>query len=98
MLLYPARGPGTLSDRSETVRGSGIPELIGPVKSELLRVLSEPASTTELAGRLGVTPSAVSQQLAVLARASLVTRSRFGRRVFYRRSELGDRLLDRRGT
>ncbi|MEU6180106.1 ArsR/SmtB family transcription factor [Streptomyces coeruleorubidus] len=46
----------------------------------------------ELARRLGVTPSAVSQQLRVLHATGLVTRARDGRRVLYRRSPLGEQL------
>ncbi|MFF5521620.1 ArsR/SmtB family transcription factor [Streptomyces coeruleorubidus] len=46
----------------------------------------------ELARRLGVTPSAVSQHLRVLHATGLVTRARDGRRVLYRRSPLGERL------
>ncbi|MFC7641147.1 winged helix-turn-helix domain-containing protein [Streptosporangium lutulentum] len=42
----------------------------------MLATLDGPMSTTELAGRLGVTPSAVSQHLKVLLRSGLLTRSR----------------------
>ncbi|MFB9836425.1 ArsR/SmtB family transcription factor [Actinoallomurus acaciae] len=50
-----------------------------------------PASTLDLAERLGVTPGAVSRHLSVLHGAGLVTRAR----VLYARSELGSRLLAR---
>lgn len=94
MLLYPSRGTGALRGRPTSDHRTALSELIGPAKSELLRVLAEPSSTTDLAGRLGVTPSAVSQQLRVLAHSGLLTRSRDGRRVLYVRSELGELLLD----
>jgi DNA-binding transcriptional ArsR family regulator len=58
-------------------------------------MLSEPVSTTELARRLGVTPGAVSQHLAVLSAALLTTRARHGRMVLYARSRLGDELCGR---
>ena len=93
MLLYPSRGRGSLSAPPAGARDSRLDALIGSRKSEMLQALLEPSTTTELAGRLGVTPSAV--KLAVLARAGLVRRSRFGRRVLYTRSELGELLLDR---
>ncbi|MFE0879819.1 helix-turn-helix domain-containing protein [Streptomyces smyrnaeus] len=51
-----------------------------------------PARGPQLARRLGVTPSAVSQQLRVLHETGLVTKARDGRHVRYRRSPLGDRL------
>ncbi|GAB2886825.1 hypothetical protein GCM10027074_64120 [Streptomyces deserti] len=52
----------------------------------------------ELARRLGVTPSAVSQHLRVLHAAGLVTRTRDGRHVLYRRSPLGDQLAAHGGA
>ena len=52
-----------------------------------------PATTTALARRLGVTPSAVSQHLAVLYRGGLADRWRSGRTVLYQTSELGLALL-----
>ncbi|WP_093801367.1 helix-turn-helix domain-containing protein [Streptomyces sp. Wb2n-11] len=51
-----------------------------------------PASTTEPARSLGVTPSAVSQHLPVLPGAGLVTRARAGRVVLHGLSDLGARL------
>lgn len=56
------------------------------------RCWPKPASTTDLAYRLGVTPAAVSQHLAVLHRTGLVNRARHGRSVLYSRSPLGDEL------
>ncbi|MGW1873749.1 ArsR/SmtB family transcription factor [Streptomyces sp. NPDC001975] len=55
--------------------------------------LAQPAGTTELAQRLGVSPGTVSQHLGVLHRAGLVTRARHGHLVLYLRSPLGDQLL-----
>lgn len=94
MLLYPSRGTGALSDRPASDHRTALSALIGSAKSETLRLLAEPSTTTDLAGRLGVTPSAVSQQLRVLVQSGLLTRSRDGRRVLYARSELGEMLLD----
>jgi DNA-binding transcriptional ArsR family regulator len=54
--------------------------------------LGTPRATIDLAAALGVTPGAVSQHLRVLEGGGLVTRARAGRRVLYRRTELGDRL------
>ncbi|WP_341829922.1 helix-turn-helix domain-containing protein [Streptomyces hainanensis] len=63
-----------------------------PPRARLLLLVEEPLATVELARRLGVTPSAVSQHLRVLHANGLVSRDRAGRRVLYRRSGLGDRL------
>ncbi|MFC7586627.1 ArsR/SmtB family transcription factor [Nonomuraea antimicrobica] len=69
-------------------------ELLGAPRARLLRLLAEPLPTVELARRLRVTASAVSQHLRVLHATGLVTRARQGRQVLYRRSTLGDHLTD----
>lgn len=66
--------------------------LLGAPRARLLALLEEPLPTVELARRLGVTPSAVSQHLQVLFATGLVTRARHGRQVLYRRTSLGDQL------
>jgi DNA-binding transcriptional ArsR family regulator len=62
----------------------------------LLRLLETPTSSTELAVRLDVTPSAVNQHLRALRAAGLLISARHGRSILYHRSDLGDRVL--RGT
>jgi DNA-binding transcriptional ArsR family regulator len=57
-------------------------------------VLRCPASTAALARSLDVSPSAVSQHLAVLRRCGLVDRIRSGREVLYQTSDLGLTLLN----
>ena len=71
---------------------STLASLIGAPRAQLLEMLAEPLPTVEIARRLRVTPSAVSQHLKVLHAAGLVTRARDGRQVLYRRSPLGDQL------
>ena len=97
-LLYPARGAATVWASSEaTATGvTAVELLLGAPRARLLEALGFPATTTALARRLGVTPSAVSQHLAVLHRGGLVDRRRSGRTVLYQTSELGLALLDGR--
>jgi DNA-binding transcriptional ArsR family regulator len=92
-LAYPARGIATLWETEPPEGRAAVAALIGRRKAALLGCLDRPTSTTDLAGRLGVTPGAVSQHLAVLYDAGLVTRARVGRVVLYARSDLGSRLL-----
>lgn len=87
---YPARGVGTLWNARQP-RGSTV-RLLGRVRAELLEGLRSPATTTDLARSLGVTPSAVSQHLRVLRDSGLVTRRRSGRHVLYVISTLGESL------
>ncbi|MET8771836.1 helix-turn-helix domain-containing protein [Streptomyces sp. NPDC004658] len=92
VLMYPARGRATLSEEPPPVNDDALVRLLGRPRARLLLLLAEPASTTELAHRLGVTPGAVSQHLAVLYDAGLLTRTRSGRIVRYARTALGDAL------
>jgi DNA-binding transcriptional ArsR family regulator len=98
-LMYPARGAATVWQADEGP-GSGSAELgavealLGAPRARLLGALRSPATTSALALRFGVTPSAVSQHLAVLPRGGLIDRQRSGRTVLYQASELGISLLD----
>jgi DNA-binding transcriptional ArsR family regulator len=98
-LLYPARGAATVwhSGSAAAEAGAGdldtVTSLLGAPRARLLEALCAPATTSALARRLGVTPSAVSQHLAVLYRGGLVDRQRSGRTVLYQTSELGLALL-----
>ena len=98
-LVYPARGAATVWESGLDAGGPGpgdpraVESLLGTPRARLLAALRSPATTTALAGRLGVTPGAVSQHLAVLRRGGLVDRQRSGRTVLYQASELGLALL-----
>ncbi|ELS57476.1 helix-turn-helix domain-containing protein [Streptomyces viridochromogenes] len=92
VLTYPARGAATLSETPPPVTDQALVRLLGRPRARLLLLLAEPASTTELAHRLDVTPGAVSQHLAVLYDAGLLSRTRTGRIVRYARTRLGDDL------
>jgi hypothetical protein len=97
VLEYPARGTALMWQEPRPAPPAVARALLGKPRARLLDLLDEPASTTELAARLGVTPSAVSQHLQVLAAAGLVTRARAGRAVLYQRSETGARLTGPEG-
>jgi DNA-binding transcriptional ArsR family regulator len=93
-LIYPARGVALLWD-SEREAAPGLAELMGQTRARILAGLDAPASTSELARRLGLTPGAVSQHLKVLAGAGLVARRRERRVVLYGRTATGDALTAR---
>lgn len=90
-LLYPARGIGTLW--CEDGDSDGLGTLLGATRARILAACAAPASTTDLAARLALTPGGVSQHLKVLRGAGLVSAQRAGREVLYARSEAGDALL-----
>ncbi|MFJ4097061.1 ArsR/SmtB family transcription factor [Kitasatospora sp. NPDC089913] len=91
-ISYPARGQAGMATPPSPVSPRALEQLLGGPKARLLALLAEPASTTDLAYRLGVTPGTVSQHLAVLHGTGLLTRARHGRSVLYSRSPLGDEL------
>ncbi|WP_245616922.1 ArsR/SmtB family transcription factor [Amycolatopsis taiwanensis] len=93
---YPARGTGTLWDSQTRAPAGSTVRLLGRARAELLEALRSPATTTELARRLRVTPSAVSQQLRVLRESGLVARERSGRTVLYATTALGESLAEDR--
>jgi DNA-binding transcriptional ArsR family regulator len=89
---YPSRGIGTLWSRPPEPDVAALVDLLGRTRALLLEMLEEPQATVELARRLKVTSSAVSQHLQVLHATGLVIRERDRRQVLYRRSPTGDRL------
>ncbi|MEV4478410.1 ArsR/SmtB family transcription factor [Micromonospora coxensis] len=91
LLAYPCRGVATLWTPAPT-DATALASLLGAPRARLLDLLAEPLPTVEIARRLTVTPSAVSQHLQVLHATGLITRARDGRYVLYRRSPLGDQL------
>ncbi|WP_430782506.1 DUF5937 family protein [Actinoplanes sp. G11-F43] len=92
VVMYPARGQGAMWSPSARPDAGAVRDLLGSARAALLAALGEPASSTELAVRLGVTTSAVNQHLRLLQRAGLLNRARYGRSVLYYRSDLGEAL------
>jgi hypothetical protein len=92
-IVYAPRGLGTLWDPAGRAHSDALDALLGARRARILAELSTPASTGELAARLGASPAGVSEHLGVLRRAGLVSASRRGRVVLYARTEAGDALL-----
>jgi hypothetical protein len=91
-ITYPVRGVATLWQPAAAPAPDALAALIGRTRAELLIALAEPISTTALADRLCITPSAVSQHLSVLLDCGLVNRSRVGRYVLYQRTPASNTL------
>ncbi|MFF9644531.1 ArsR/SmtB family transcription factor [Kitasatospora aureofaciens] len=92
MVTYPAEGLlPPLPD------GGSAPEalarVLGGTRAELLRLLAEERTTTELARRLRVSAATVSAHTAALRGAGLITTSRAGKDALHRRTALGGLLL-----
>ncbi|GII76011.1 ArsR family transcriptional regulator [Sphaerisporangium rufum] len=92
-LVYPARGIADLLAPAARAPGGGaLSRLVGPRRADVLRALDVPATTTQLAARLGLSLGTIGGHLAVLREAGLVTRTRAGRSVRYEHTPLGAAL------
>lgn len=90
-LRYPARGVAALWHQPKPVPDA-LADLLGRTRAALLVALAQPATTSDLAERLDVTPVAVSQHLNVLRAARLVSTQRDSRVVLHLRTARGDDL------
>ncbi|MFB7910643.1 DUF5937 family protein [Kitasatospora sp. NPDC056076] len=96
-IRYPAAGVGLLWEEPRP-SSAGLAAVLGRTRAELLAVLGEPLSTPQLAERLGVTPSAVSQHLGALRGAGLVATRRSGRNALHLRTAVGAVLVGEAGA
>jgi DNA-binding transcriptional ArsR family regulator len=88
-LAYPARGIGGLWSDARPEPSAALAKLLGRHRAAVLTALVEPASTTALAGRLGLAPSSVSAHLRALRDAGLLVSRRERHEVLYERTPLG---------
>ncbi|MCB5164432.1 winged helix-turn-helix domain-containing protein [Streptomyces bambusae] len=92
-IRYPASGVGLLWEQPRPTP-AGLAAVLGRTRAALLAELGEPLGTPDLAARLGVTASAVSQHLGALRGAGLVTTRRTGRSAVHLRTRTGTLLMD----
>ncbi|MFI6292662.1 DUF5937 family protein [Nonomuraea sp. NPDC050790] len=92
-LTYPARGVASLWERRDRTTADALAAVIGRSRTLLLMELDTPASTTELTHRTGLAASSVSEHLAALRLAGLVTAHRAGRFVMYARTTVAESLV-----
>jgi DNA-binding transcriptional ArsR family regulator len=93
-LSYPPRGVAELWQQSRSDDQSDpLSALMGRTRATLLAALGLPATTTQLAAQLGLSPAAVSEHLKILKDTTLVTARRSGRLVLYQRTAAASTLL-----
>lgn len=92
VLAYGAAGLAT-EPQALTETGAELCALLGRTRALVLERLGTPASTSELAGGLGLAASTVSEHLGALEAMGLVARGRTGQYVLYRRTQRARRLL-----
>src|SRR5204863_4214491 len=92
-LRYPPRGVGTLWEHRPAPVPEALAAVLGRSRTLLLVELGDPASTTDLARRTGLSAGGVSQHLTALRAAGLVSAHRTGRFVLYARTSVAESLL-----
>ncbi|MFF0474091.1 ArsR/SmtB family transcription factor [Streptomyces sp. NPDC004284] len=93
VLAYPAGG-GLPLDPASAPGDDPLAGVLGRTRAELLRSLTRPRTTTELARRLNVSNATASAHAQALRAAGLLTTTRTGRSVHHAVTALGD-LLNR---
>lgn len=94
LVFYAARGVAALwGPQPAPEDHASLRDLLGETRARVIELLAEPRSTTQLSLLGEWSAATVSYHLAVLRRTGLVTGTRQGRSVLYRRTDLGAALL-----
>lgn len=93
MLSYQARGTGLWWVENKDMPDESLEIALGSGRARVLRMLSTPASTGEIAHFLDITAGAASQHLSRLQQAGLTEPRRSGKRVYYHLTRRGEKLL-----
>jgi DNA-binding transcriptional ArsR family regulator len=91
-IIYPARGIAELWQLPASPPDA-LARLLGRTRAIVLASLDRPISTTALAAALELSPAGASRHLLALRDAGLVTSTRHGHEVRYRRTGLGTELV-----
>jgi DNA-binding transcriptional ArsR family regulator len=91
-VTYPA-GAGFLPQPDGSAGPEALAKVIGNTRVELLHLLADEHTTSELARRLRVSAATVSAHTAALRGAGLISTARAGKAVLHRRTTLGSLLL-----
>jgi hypothetical protein len=92
-VVYPARGAARLWSDAPAPPDP-LARLLGRTRATLLVALDPPATTSALAAQYGLALATVAEHLSALHSAGLATRRRTGHQVHYRRTEVGQAVVD----
>jgi DNA-binding transcriptional ArsR family regulator len=92
VVTYPA-GPGLPPQPDGTGGSEALGRALGGTRTELLHLLGQERTTSELARELRVSAATVSAHTAALRGAGLIATTRAGKAVLHRRTALGGLLL-----
>ncbi len=93
MLSYQSRGTGLWWMQNTETPNPSLEIALGAGRARVLQMLATPASTGEIAHNLDITSGAASQHLSRLQQAGLTEPHRSGKRVYYRLTSRGEKLL-----
>jgi len=100
-VIYTARGVANLwlnegsraGIRGDSASTTGLRELLGNTRADLLVALVTPMTTAQLAEHVGFTQGAVSQHIGALKRAGVVETHRQGKLAFHQLTPAGEALV-----
>jgi DNA-binding transcriptional ArsR family regulator len=90
-VIYPATG--MLASPAARTAPEPLRRLLGPTRAEILLLLGEPITTTQLTAVTGLALGTIGSHLRILLDAGLAERHRSGASVLYRRTPTGHQLL-----
>jgi DNA-binding transcriptional ArsR family regulator len=91
-VIYPAAG--MLASPAARTAPQPLRRLLGPTRAEILVLIGQPITTTQLAALTGLALGTIGSHLRILLDAGLAERHRAGANVLYRRTPTGHRLLN----
>ncbi|MEU5880911.1 helix-turn-helix domain-containing protein [Spirillospora sp. NPDC047279] len=92
-VVYPSRGRAVLGNQRADSGCDALSKLISRTRAELLEAMHQPVTTTQLTRQHQRSLGNVGYHLSVLRKSGLITSSRNGQVVLYRRTSLGDALI-----
>ena len=90
-VIYPAAG--MLASPAAPTAPEPLRRLLGPTRAEILLLIGQPITTTQLAAVTGLALGTIGDHLRILADAGLAERHRSGAHVLYHRTPTGQQLL-----
>jgi DNA-binding transcriptional ArsR family regulator len=90
-VIYPAAG--MLASPAAPAAPEPLRRLLGPTRAEILLLIGQPITTTQLAAVTGLALGTIGDHLRILADAGLAERHRSGAHVLYHRTPTGQLLL-----
>ncbi|MEV0728015.1 winged helix-turn-helix domain-containing protein [Polymorphospora sp. NPDC050346] len=92
VLSYPVADPA--EGAADGAVADGLADALGRTRSRVLAAVRYGATTSQIAGRLGISAASASEHARVLRRARLVTTRRLGPATLHTLTPLGHALLD----